>query len=110
MVDIMQRYCRDGERDDGISMMVFFGIPSKFHHRGVAASVPRRTCGDDGLLKNPRFPPFSGRLWMLLDEVKRTNNDQGKPANGTFQAVGPQRPPNLDTAHVLPNILWNMAS
>jgi len=47
---------------------------------------------------------------MLLDEVKRTNNDQGKPANGTFQAVGPQRPPNLDTAHVLPNILWNTAS
>jgi len=64
----MQRYCRDGERDDGISMMVFFGIPSKFHHRGVAASVPRRTCGDDGLLKNPRFPPFSGRLWMRWKE------------------------------------------
>jgi len=22
---------------------------------------------------NPRFPPFSGWLWMLLDEEKRTN-------------------------------------
>ena len=44
----------------------------------MADSAPPGTCGDDGLFKNPRFPPFSGRLWMLLDEEKRTNGARGR--------------------------------
>lgn len=41
--------------------------------RGWLIVHPRGRGGDDGLLKNPRFPPFFRRCWMLLDGEKRTN-------------------------------------
>ncbi len=46
--------------------------------RGWLIVHPRGRGGDDGLLKNPRFPPFFRRCWMLLDGEKRTNGARGR--------------------------------